>query len=180
MCKYIESVSQGTESPTRLHVALWRLVAASTSAQAEQSFCCLPEDIWDFLLPKTKTQMHRLIWVFTGCTCDLVVNAVHQSGYTVDSCYLEFQGTRWKLWDIRTSTYQDCRIEEKINQTTTFNKCIYVIGLLKFEIYWKYCGKEEKLAISILWKRGEIAPHNILLPVVRNSSLGRDQIFTLR
>ena len=28
------------------------------------------------------------------------------------------------LHDIRTSTYQNCRIEEKINRTTTFNKCI--------------------------------------------------------
>ena len=28
------------------------------------------------------------------------------------------------LRDIRTSTHQNCRIEEKINPTTTFNKCI--------------------------------------------------------
>ena len=28
---------------------------------------------------------------------------------------------------------------------TTFNKYIYVIGLLKLDIYWNYCGKEEKL-----------------------------------
>ena len=30
------------------------------------------------------------------------------------------------LWDIRTSTYQICRIEEKIIQTTTFNMYVYM------------------------------------------------------
>ena len=38
------------------------------------------------------------------------------------------------LRDIRTSTYQICRIEEKIIRTTTLTN-IYVIGLLKLEIY---------------------------------------------
>ena len=38
------------------------------------------------------------------------------------------------LGDIRTSTYQNCRIEEKINRTTTLPN-VYVIGLLKLEIY---------------------------------------------
>ena len=28
------------------------------------------------------------------------------------------------LQDIRTSTYQICRLEDKINRTTAFNKCI--------------------------------------------------------
>ena len=55
------------------------------------------------------------------------------------------------LRDICTSTYQICRIEEKIIRTTTFNKYICVIGLLKLEIYWKYCGKEEKLLIFYLF-----------------------------
>ena len=36
---------------------------------------------------------------------------------------------------IRTSTYQICRIEEKIIRTTKFNKYIYIIGLLNLEIY---------------------------------------------
>ena len=44
------------------------------------------------------------------------------------------------LRDISTSTYQICKIEEKINRTTTFNKCISnwtleVRGILK--ILWK-------------------------------------------
>ena len=50
---------------------------------------------------------------------------------TVDSRYLELQGTSEILRDIRTSTYQICRIEQKIIRTTTFSKYIYVIGLLK-------------------------------------------------
>ena len=64
------------------------------------------------------------------------------------------------LQDIRISTYQICRIEEKINRTTTFN--ILVCNLTP----------EVRDILKILWKRGEIAPisslfHNILLPVVR-------------
>ena len=50
------------------------------------------------------------------------------------------------LRDIRTSTYQSCRIEEKIIRTTTFNKYI---------CYWTL---EVRDVLKILWKRGEIAP----------------------
>ena len=50
------------------------------------------------------------------------------------------------LRDIRTSTYQICRIEEKLIRTTTLTK-MYVIRFLKLKIYWKYCGKEEKLLL---------------------------------
>ena len=78
------------------------------------------------------------------------------------------------LRDIRTSTYQICRTEEKkkIIRTNT----LYVIGLLKLEIYWKYCGKEEKL----LLRSNFSSFPQYFLPVVRFSCLGRDQIFTLR
>ena len=50
------------------------------------------------------------------------------------------------LRDILTSTYQICRIEEKIIRTTTFNK--YVCN-------WTL---EVRDILKILWKRGEIAP----------------------
>ena len=50
------------------------------------------------------------------------------------------------LGDIHTSTYQTCRIEEKINQTTTFNKCICNLT------------PEVRDILKILWKRGGIAP----------------------
>ena len=48
------------------------------------------------------------------------------------------------LRDIRTSTYQICRIEEKINQTTTFHKWIYNLT------------PEDREILKILWKSGEI------------------------
>ena len=50
------------------------------------------------------------------------------------------------LRDIRTSTYQICRLEEKINRTTAFNKC---------RCNWTL---EVRHMLKILWKRGEIAP----------------------
>ena len=50
------------------------------------------------------------------------------------------------LRDIRTSTYQICRIEEKIIRITTFNK--YICN-------WTL---EIRDMLKILWKRGEIAP----------------------
>ena len=58
------------------------------------------------------------------------------------------------LRDIRTSTYQICRIEEKIIRTTTFNK--YICN-------WTL---EVRDILKILWKRGEIGAisplfHNI-------------------
>ena len=48
------------------------------------------------------------------------------------------------LRDIRTSTYQICRIEEKLIRTTTFNK---------FICNWTL---EVRDIAKILWKRGEI------------------------
>ena len=50
------------------------------------------------------------------------------------------------LRDIRSSTYQVCRIEEKIIWLITFNK---LIGNWTFEV---------RDILKILWKRGEIAP----------------------
>ena len=50
------------------------------------------------------------------------------------------------LRDIHTSTYQNCRIEEKLIRTITFSKCI---------CNWTL---EIRDILKILWKRGEIAP----------------------
>ena len=50
------------------------------------------------------------------------------------------------LRDIRTSTYQICRIEEKLIRLTTFNK---------YMCNWTL---EVRDILKILWKRGEIAP----------------------
>ena len=49
------------------------------------------------------------------------------------------------LRDIRSSTYQICRIEEKKIRLNTFNK---LIGNWTFEV---------RDLLKILWKRGEIA-----------------------
>ena len=59
---------------------------------------------------------------------------------------LNSKGLSEILRDIRTSTYQICRVQENIIRLTIFNKYIW-IGLLKLEIYWKYCGKEGKLLL---------------------------------
>ena len=50
------------------------------------------------------------------------------------------------LRDIRTSTYQICRIEEKLIRLTTFNKymCNWTLEVINIS--------------KILWKSGEIAP----------------------
>ena len=50
------------------------------------------------------------------------------------------------LRDIRTSTYQICRIEEKLIRLTTFDK------------YMCNWALEVRDIVKILWKRGEIAP----------------------
>ena len=50
------------------------------------------------------------------------------------------------LRDIRTSTYQICRIAEKLIRLTTFNK---------YPCNWTLQVRD---ILKILWKRGEIAP----------------------
>ena len=79
------------------------------------------------------------------------------------------------LRDIRTLTYQNCRIEANINRTTTFNKCTCNLTLEIQDILKNIVEKRRNCfgAISPLF-------HNILLPVVRFSSSGRYQILTLR
>ena len=52
------------------------------------------------------------------------------------------------LRDIRTSTYQICRIEEKLIRLITFNK---------YMCNWTL---EVRDILKILWKRGEIAPRS--------------------
>ena len=64
---------------------------------------------------------------------------------TADSRYLEIQGTPEILRDIHTSTYQICKIEEKINRTTAHHKWICNLT------------PEDTDALNVLWIRGEIA-----------------------
>ena len=110
-------------------------------------------------------------WKFQGGSSIAVLNCLCISGFICGICKMSLQSTlvisNFKgiseiLPDILTSTYQNCRIKEKINKKTTINKCIYNWTL------------EIRDILKILWKRGAISPffHNILLPVVRFSSLG--------
>ena len=57
------------------------------------------------------------------------------------------KGPSATLRDIRTSTYQMCRIEENTNQTTKFHKWTCNLTPLVRNICWKYCGKGEKLLL---------------------------------
>ena len=74
------------------------------------------------------------------CFCGLAVEV--QSFLVISNS----KGPSEILRDIRTSTYQICRIEEKIIRTTKFNK---------FVCNWNL---EVRDIAKILWKRGEIAP----------------------
>ena len=65
--------------------------------------------------------------------------------HTVDSRYLEIEGTLKTVRDIRTSTYQICSIEEKTIWTTKFYKWLCNLTPLNRNVYWKYCEKGEKL-----------------------------------
>ena len=80
------------------------------------------------------------------------------------------------LRDIRSSTYQICRIEEKIIRTTSFNKyiCNWTLEVRYIENIVEKSRNCSLGAISPLF-------HNIFfLPVARFSCLGRGQIFTSR
>ena len=68
--------------------------------------------------------------------------------YTVDSRYLEVQGTLWNTWrypDLDKSDLQNWG-KKLIEQPHFTNE--YVSWLLKLEAYWKYCRKEKLLLRS--------------------------------
>ena len=48
-----------------------------------------------------------------------------------------------------TALHESCSGEQKWTEQQQLTN-VYVIWLLKLEIYWKYCGKEEKLLLSNL------------------------------
>ena len=71
----------------------------------------------------------------------VILNSIIQSTLVISNS----KGLCEILRDIRTSTYQICRIEETINRPTIFNK--YICNLTP----------EVRCILKILWKRGEIA-----------------------
>ena len=64
--------------------------------------------------------------------------------------------------DIRTSTYQICRIEENTNRKTKFHKKIYYLTPLARNIYRNYCGERRNCSSEA------ISPliYNILLLIL--------------
>ena len=98
--------------------------------------------------------LRRLIWVYIVCQCPfygmLGLNGLNSkfAVYIIQSALVisNFKALSEILRDIRTSTYQICRIEEKIFRLTTFNK---------YTCNWTL---EVRDIVKILWKRGEIAP----------------------
>ena len=75
-------------------------------------------------------------------------DAVHMRIYELQSTLVisNPKGLSEILRDIRTSTYQICRTEEKLIRLTTFNT---------YMCNWTL---EVRDILKILWKRGEIAP----------------------
>ena len=73
------------------------------------SLCCQPEDALDAWLPgecPVKTdqtaQMGRLIWVFAGCTCSVVGNAVPRLISLRKHAYQIY----WKFYHQKNETFQ--------------------------------------------------------------------------
>ena len=135
---------------------------------------------WKCLTKTIPMDIHIIFWCKN---CVLITLLIWTHGWQLSLFEVQTtlvisnsKGLSETLRDIRTSTYQIFRIEEKVIRTTTFNKFMYIIGLLKLEIYQKYCGKEEKL---LLRSNFSSFPQYFLL-VVRFVCLGRDKIFTSR
>ena len=84
------------------------------------------------------------IWrlIVNGC---MRIYALSKFKYSWLSLSRNRKGLSKTLRDIRTSTYQICSIEEKTIWTTKFYKWLCNLTSLIRNIYWKYCGKGEKL-----------------------------------
>ena len=82
-----------------------------------------------------------LLWWFTD-------DSFADQAYTVDSRYLEIQGTLWNTSRYPYFDISDLRkwAKQLFEQSPLTE---WICNLTpKFEIYWKYCGKEEKLLSS--------------------------------
>ena len=83
-----------------------------------------------------------LLGTYPGPLENLLLDSSIQSTLVISNS----KGLSEILRDIRTLTYQICRIEEKLIRLTTFNK---------YMCNWTL---EVRDILKILWKRGEIAP----------------------
>ena len=83
-----------------------------------------------------------LLGTYPGPLENLLLDSSIQSTLVISNS----KGLSEILRDIRTLTYQICRIEEKLIRLTTFNK---------YMCNWTL---EVRDILKILWERGEIAP----------------------
>ena len=104
--------------------------------QYHSCFVLFGEDLWE-------TDSYKSLTFFLNPSWNMfMLISIVQSTLVISNS----KGLSEILRDIRSSTYQVCRIEEKIIWLTTFNK---LIGNWTFEV---------RDILKILWKRGEIAP----------------------
>ena len=117
--------------------------------------------IWIFAFHLQHIEIVEHIWI-------LHTSVQKHSLSTGNSSFLEVQGTL-KYFEISVPRHVRliCRIEEKINQTTSFHKCICNFTP-ELEIDRKYCEKEEKLLLF----------STIFCYLLPEICLNRDQIFT--
>ena len=87
---------------------------------------------------------HSKSAIFQSCNCFSLLKNLNQLPSTL--IISKSKGLSEIIWDIRTLTYQICRIKGKLNQTATFSKWICNVTPEVVDI------------LKILWKRGEIAP----------------------
>ena len=82
--------------------------------------------------------------VFKFLKANLKADIIHvQSTHVISKS----KGPAETLRDIRTSTYQTCRIEENTKRTTKFHTWTCNLTPLIRNVWWKYCGKGENLLL---------------------------------
>ena len=102
------------------------------------------------------------------CHAPQIINEMLPDIHTMEICYFlkpiihsqiqstlvisKSKGPSKTLRDIRTSTYQICSIEEKNNLNNQISQMIMLCDFFSY-----------KYILKILWKRGEIAPHEQFL-----------------
>ena len=106
------------------------------------------DSFWQSRVPTPFNLLSFQIFLFFFTVIFTLISAIVKFVLVVQSTLVisNSKGLSKILRDIRTSTYQICRLEEKINRTTAFNKC---------RCNWTL---EVRHMLKILWKRGEIAP----------------------
>ena len=98
--------------------------------------------VFGLLLSPQRVFFFFFLFFFFLCVCFFIWVLLLHSTLVISN----YKGLSEILRDIRTSTYQICRIEEKINKTTTFNK---------YMCNWTLEGRD---ILKILWKIRAISP----------------------